>query len=118
MQTGVGTRIKNAREQKCLTIDDLAAKVDIPPHELESIENGNDIYIFNWKVITAIRLACTLDLYLYEIIGEKTLNEEEITFLLSAVTILSETQPGLKMDENVAKLIQKLYKMGTGREIQ
>lgn len=117
MQIGAGARIKTAREKKELTLEDLAIKLDIPVKELEAIEDGKDIHILQWKIVTAMRLAVILDLYLYEIIGEQALNDEEIALLLSAITNLSETHPGLKMDANFIKLLRKLYKMGTGREI-
>ena len=117
MQIGAGPRIKKARENKDWTIQELSSKTKVSEEELTLIESGEDMGILNWKVITAIRLANTLDLNLSEVIGEKAFSEEEVGILLNAGIMVSEAHPGLKMDPTFLSLIRKLYKMGTGREI-
>lgn len=75
--TAMGKRIRNSREAKGKTQEQIAEKIQISPTFLSSIENGVKKGSFNTYMKLAIALDVTLDYLSQDIVPKAGINEQD-----------------------------------------
>jgi hypothetical protein len=97
-----------ARARKQLSLEELATQAQLSLSELQDLEAGHTLQLFEWPVIKVKHLAEALDLNLSNLLGEAILSYDEWALIWSALIEYSAYQPGLEMKTDMKALIEKV----------